>query len=145
MKKAFTLIEALLALAIFSLFGVMLGITANVCMNAIVSMRKNSDEDSFINYALKLGLAESNIETLRSGIDFKWIDDKEYNIRGECEPTLILDMFKLDLIITGDGKDYSESFLVVRKNWYENSNDRDILLEDRKKYIEDKRTGFSKE
>ena len=55
-------------------------------------------------------------------------------------------MFELKIRIESESQDdIEDAVLVIRPKWYENSNDRETLLDDRTDFLEDERLRKAKE
>ncbi len=138
-RSAFTLIEAIAAVALLALGGYVISTT---CYN----MKKNmliNDKDGIENANLQLCydaiLNVSDYEALDDGIDVDTIDNQKYRVYADFEQTPILDLFKVHVRITSPQKEYTDTFLVIRPKWYENASDRDDLKDDRTDFLEQKR------
>ncbi len=138
-KQAFSIIEVIVAIALFALAGFAI---SQACYNMTAPMMmkdKDSESDANLELALAEILKVSDYDALDDGIDVDGIDGETYRVYGEFEQTEILDLFKLKVNITSPRKNYERTLLVIRPKWYENISDRDDLKEDRVDLLDQKR------
>ena len=140
-KKAFTLVECVVALALFAVVAVVLGQTCFNCLNSVSSLAKDSYADALRDYLRSKILAEDDLSEIQTGLDVYGPDGKTITIIGDASATRIVDLFRLDVSCEEIG--YSDVFYLVRPSWYgqltKASADRDEILDGRKDEIEDAR------
>ncbi len=148
LRRAFTLVEAILALAIFATAAVVIG---QVCYNCIYPLDiedKNALEEAVIDQAVQTILAVTDYDSLEDTNDLEGVDGEKYRVTAKATPTEVLDLFLLEVSITG-GKlkgEHVEQMLVVRPAaWYETSNARDNLLSDRTRDLDNLRQKWKAE
>ena len=140
-KKAFTLVECVVALALFAVVAVVLGQTCFNCLNSVNSLAKDPSRDALRDYLRSKILAAEDLGEIQTGLDVYGPDGKTITIIGDAAATRIVDLFRLDVSCVEIG--YSDVFYLVRPSWYgqltKASVDRDEILDDRKYEIEDAR------
>ena len=145
-RKAFSLIEGILALALFSASALAI---SQVCYNCLFSMDiadKASMDDAIKDQFVSAILTITDYDSLQDGIEIEAIDGESYTVYGEAEPTPILNLFKLTITAQKGMQETKTTMFVVRPNsWYEQQNERADLLEDRTDFIEDKRREWEAE
>ena len=139
-KKAFSLIEVLVALAIFTM-------AATVLMSAFVnaltvrerSMRKEQLRNDVEAVRLQL-LLEPNREDAEDGGDFQTLNHGEAMWRSVIESTEIVDLFLVEFSVEfsdppEDGAtSYTEMLYLLRPTWSE-ADERSDLLEDKREAL----------
>ena len=145
-RKAFSLIEGILALALFAASALAI---SQVCYNCLFSMDiadKASMDDAIKDQFISAILTVTDYDSLQDGIEIEAIDGESYTVYGEAEPTQILNLFKLTITAQKGMQETKTTMFVVRPNsWYEQQNERADLLEDRADFIEDKRREWEAE
>lgn len=140
-KRAFTLAECVVALALFALVAVVLGQTCFNCLNSVSSLKKDPSQDALRDYLRTKILAADDLSEIQTGLDVYGPDGKAITIIGDASATRIVDLFRLDASCEEIG--YSDVFYLVRPSWYgqlaKASVGRDEILDDRKEEIEDAR------
>ncbi len=145
-RKAFTLVECVVALALFALVAIVMGQACFNCIWAVDTLKKDAFSDAMRDYLRLKVLNTASLTELKSGISVKDFDGKVLDIKGEAEATDILDLFKLNVWVEG-GK-FKEVFYLRRPNWYSQldfSVDRDELKDDRAEILENARKGIVRE
>ncbi|MBQ6533699.1 MAG: hypothetical protein IJI37_00870 [Opitutales bacterium] len=145
-KRAFTLLEAILALALFAACAAAI---SRVCYNCLYSLDVSDKTpmadiaDDQLDAAL---LTIADYDSLDSGVDVETPDGETYTVKGEAEPTQILNLFKLEISVQSGTRETKRRMFVVRPNsWYEQPNERADMLRDRKDFLEEKRRQWSPE
>ncbi len=138
-KKAFSLVEIIVALSLFAIAGFVISST---CYNLILpfsKLKKDSYKDINIQMCLDKILEVSNYEDLDNGIDVDSLDGQTCRVYGYFEQTEILDLFELTvkIIVPSSGSEIERKLLVIRPSWYENKFDRDDLKKNRTDFLED--------
>lgn len=144
-RKSFTLIESVLALALFSMAAVAI---SNVCCNCIFALDmadKSPIDDAVKEQITSAVLKISNYDELDDGVEIDGLDGKTYKVYGYAEPTQILDLFELEIVCQRENDEFRTKLFVHRTNtsWYENLSDRDEIIEDRTELLEDRRREWS--
>ena len=141
---AFSLIEVLIALAIFA---VCAGYVSSAFSNAILAREKNSEinyTNLNIDLVRKQLLLEPSIEEAEKGGDVILINDQEASWEVEILPTEIVDLYECFLEIEileskiSEKEIYSEKFFLLRPTWTDPL-DRSELLEYKKRELFDRR------
>lgn len=93
---------------------------------------KDGISDATIERAVSAILDVDDYDALDDGIEVDSLDGSTCRVYGECFPTQIIDLFELKIRIESESQDdIEDAVLVIRPKWYENSNDRETLLDDR--------------
>ncbi len=140
-RGGFSLIESVLALALFAFAAVAIG---RICFNCIYPLDikdKDTLADAVLDRASQAVLGISSYDELDDGTEVKNLDGQTYRVYGYAEPTQILDLFELEIVAYGGGNggELRRKTYVIRPGWYENSLDRERLLEDRTDFLDKKR------
>lgn len=139
-QNAFTLIEVLIALAIFVMMAVVLGMAySNVLTSYEVAARttRGDDEVRFARVAL---LAESEREVAELGAEFDGANSRRVRWKAVIEPSNVADLFTVTFICEISGPDLpkpeltQDVFRLLRPTWSEAA-DRDKLRADAKARI----------
>lgn len=139
-RGAFTLVECVAALALFALIAVMFGQTCFNCLNSVRMLRKNSERDAIFGVVRSAVLSASSLDDIRSGIEAYDMDGNRIEIKGDAEPTRIIDLFRLEVSCRENG--YSDVFYLFRPGWYSQGNitvERSDMLDDRRDWLDDTR------
>ena len=145
---AFTLVEVLIAVAIF-------GMAASVLMSAFVNAllsRESAAQYDLLNADIRAVrmqlLLEPNLEDAEDGNEYKTFHSGEASWEAQVEPTDVVDLFQVGLSIRfseppeGLVADYSETLYLLRPTWSE-SDERSELLQDKREALEDIRRDFN--
>ncbi len=141
-RKAFTLLECIVALALFAICSVMLTQACFNCVQAIGRMKKNPEEEAMREFVQSKIVEVDDIDSLKSGVDFVDMNGARVDVRAEEEPTGIADLFLLKFSARGQDFEYAGEMLLIRRNWYESVSDRSELIDDRKDELEALRKAF---
>lgn len=145
-KKGFSLVECVLALALFSFAAFAIGQICYNCLYPLDMQDKDGISDATIERAVSAILDVDDYDALDDGIEVDSLDGSTCRVYGECFPTQIIDLFELKIRIESESQDdIEDAVLVIRPKWYENSNDRETLLDDRTDFLEDERLRKAKE
>ena len=140
--KGFSLIEVLIALALFAIASNIIG---SAFINALLSRERNNDNsyrDIAVQTARKQLLLEKNIDDAEDGGSVETLELREVDWYAEIIPTDMVDLFEVNLFIEFfDVKDdqssnYNETLLLLRPTWSE-SDERSSLLQDKKEDLLD--------
>jgi len=137
--SGFSLVESVVALFLFSLAAYIIGMSCYNCVYPLDVKDKNTQDDALIDLAVKTVLNIADYDALDDGEDVEAPDGETYRVYAEAEPTQILDLFRIDIRISGKGRDIRTFLFASRNNWYERSNDREDIIKDRTDYLEDLR------
>jgi general secretion pathway protein I len=140
-KKAFTLIEVLVALAIFALAAVGLGAAyTNVLMSRMALKEKGVGEEDFARCRAAM-LETANFADIEKGGDVYLPDDRMARWKGKIEPTTVADLFWVTITVeiqASAGGSYGppreQSQWILRPTWSVES-DRTKLLADAKERL----------
>ena len=142
---AFSLIEVVIALAVF-------GLASTVLMSSFVDAllsRNGTSNKSLIDNDIRAVrmqlLLEPNIEAAEDGNEYDSLSSGEASWTATINPTNLVDLFKVDFSIKfsdppeGQSESYREILYLLRPTWSE-KDERDELLQDkRKKLLESRR------
>lgn len=143
--QAFTLVEVLIAAAIFGLAGIYL---MSTFVNALTARERSVSHDLLnadIQAVRMQLLLEPNLEDAEDGGDYPTLNHGEATWETVIEPTEIVDLFKVQLSIqfaepqedqTGT---YEETLHLLRPTWSE-GDERDDLLQEKRDALEDSRS-----
>ncbi len=138
--KAFSLIEVLIALA---LFAVCSNLIASAFINALLARERDPSiayREISIDTVRSQLLLEKNLEDAEEGGTVNLIQDKEASWSVEIFPTEIIDLFecRLDIEFLDDELSkrgiYSETLYLLRPTWSDSS-ERATLLEEKKQAL----------
>jgi len=140
-KKAFTLIEVLVALAIFALAAVGLGAAySNVLMSRMALKEKGVGEEDFARCRAAM-LETANFADIEKGGDVYLPDDRMARWKGKIEPTTVADLFWVTITVEiqataggSYGAPREQSQWILRPTWSVES-DRTKLLADAKQRL----------
>lgn len=142
--RAFSLIEVLIALAVFAMASTYLMATF---VNALQARERGLTPDFLYDdiKAVRMQLLlEPNREDAEDGGDYPTLHQGEARWEAEIEPTEVIDLFKVTLEISfsepinEDGANYTEALYLLRPTWSE-ADERSELLADKKEALLDSR------
>ena len=142
--SAFTLIEVLVALAVFAAAGTYL---TSTFVNALTARERSVSNDAFnadIRAVRLQLLLEPNLEDAEVGGDYPTLNNGEAIWEAEIEPMEVVDLFKVDFSIefsapADDQPDnYREVLYLLRPTWSE-ADERSDLLQDKRDLLQDSR------
>jgi len=140
-KKAFTLIEVLVALSIFALAAVGLGAAySNVLLSRMALKEKGVGEEDFARCRAAM-LETANFADIEKGGDVYLPDDRMARWKGKIEPTTVADLFWVTITVEIQataggpfGEPREQSQWILRPTWSVES-DRTKLLADAKERL----------
>jgi len=140
-RKAFTLIEVLVALAIFALAAVGLGAAySNVLLSRMALKEKGVGEEDFARCRAAM-LETANFADIEKGGDVYLPDDRMARWKGKIEPTTVADLFWVTITVEiqataggSYGAPREQSQWILRPTWSVES-DRTKLLADAKQRL----------
>ena len=145
---AFTLVEVLIAVAIFAM-------AASVLMSAFVNAllsRERAVQYDLLNADIRAVrmqlLLEPNLEDAEDGDEYETVHSGEASWETLVVPTNVVDLFQVALSIRfseppeGLVADYTETLYLLRPTWSE-SDERSDLLQDKREALEDTRRDFN--
>lgn len=142
--RAFSLLECIIALALFSMSAAVL---TNAFVNALLA-RERSYSNEQLNADIRAVrmqlLLEPNLEDAEEGGDLETLNHGEASWNATIEPTNVVDLFRVDWNVEflsppeGDPISHAETVYLLRPTWSE-SNERSELLEDKKQALDDSR------
>ena len=145
---AFTLVEVLIAVAIFA-------VAASVLMSAFVNAllsRESATRYDRLNADIRAVrmqlLLEPTLEDAEDGDDYETVHSGEASWEAQVEATDVVDLFKVQLSIRfseppeGLIADYTETLYLLRPTWSE-SDERSELLQDKGEALEETRRDYN--
>ena len=140
-KRAFTLIEVLVALSIFALAAVGLGSAySNVLLSRMALKEKGVGEEDFARCRAAM-LETANFADIEKGGDVYLPDDRMARWKGKIEPTTVADLFRVTITVEIQataggpfGEPREQSQWILRPTWSVES-DRTKLLADAKQRL----------
>ena len=142
-RRAFTLMEVMIAVSIFALMAVVLiGAVAQI-QNAIVETQTDNGKDNFRRFVMRRALGATNRDTLTSGGTAALPDGTSVTWGATIEPTTIPDLHDIIVELTwGDNTTETLTLRAYRPEWSEAS-ERSVLLNDlRTQYPADRLSTF---
>ncbi|MEM8867273.1 MAG: prepilin-type N-terminal cleavage/methylation domain-containing protein [Verrucomicrobiota bacterium] len=143
-KRAFTLIEVVIAVAIFAIAAVQLSSAFTYALLARERSVNNDLRNDDLRAVRMQLLLETTLEDAEDGDTFQTLNNGEATWRAEIEPTNVVDLFQVFLFIEfdepmeGEYPEHSESLYLLRPTWSE-TDERSDLLEDKKQELLDSR------
>lgn len=145
-KAAFSLIEVVVAVALFASAAVVL---SSAFVNALLAREHGVRNNVFANdlSAVRMQLLlETNLEDAEEGGDFETLNSGEAQWQAMIEPMEVIDLFRVELQVEfaeapkGIPRAYNETLYLLRPTW-SLSDERSDLLEDKRDALYDER-GF---
>jgi general secretion pathway protein I len=122
MRRAFTLVEVLVALAIFAMAVVVLGAAYVQVMNVYELAARAGQADADLTSARVALMAEPDVEKAREGDEADTTDGGRLRWRARIEPTDLPDLFEVELEVElrgreGETRTHLERFRLLRPTW----------------------------
>jgi len=142
--SAFTLIEVVIAVAVFAMAAVVLSSTF---VNALLAREAGQSNDRFHSdvQAVRLQLLlEPNLDDAEDGGRIETLSNGDANWSAQIEPTNVVDLFRVRLFVEFSDpaeerfRDYSETLFLLRPTWSE-SDERSDLLQEKKEALRNQR------
>jgi general secretion pathway protein I len=139
-RPGFTLIEVLVALAIFMMMAVVLGMTYINILNAYEIASQSVMRDDDVRFARAALMAEADREIVERGADFDGGNGRRVQWKAVIEPTNTADLFAVTFTCEITSPEYpkpvvtEETFRLLRPTWSEPA-DRDKLRAEAKTRI----------
>jgi general secretion pathway protein I len=136
---AFTLLEVLVALAIFAMASIVLGATYVNVLNSYAAIDRDRDADEDVRYAVAQLRAIPDILTAQAGDQFDSTNSRHVIWTCTIEPTAIADLFTVTFNCEVDDpgmdpKKSTQTFTMFRPTWSD-AVQRSQLLQDAKDRI----------
>ncbi len=148
-KQGMTLVEVILALAIFAMAAITLSQSFISGMNIMLMLQAPSKTDWEQNFVLNEVLLAANEDTLEKGDKFMTFQSGEVEWKGEIEKTSIPDLFMLDATVeqlsSVNRNELPPTFrrFLFRPTWTTEQADRTEALEEFQKTLLDERSKMS--
>jgi prepilin-type N-terminal cleavage/methylation domain-containing protein len=136
-KSAFTLIEVVLASAIFATALVVLTGAFTNALTAMHNMHRDAGDEVIFRYVSSLVTTVPDLDNFKEGEELDLPDDAKVSWTAVVEQTAVADLFKVELTITlrKAGADEPlvrvEHLYLLRPTWSD-SDDRDKIISDAK-------------
>ena len=143
-SSAFTLIEVVIAVALFAMAAVILTSTFVNALQARDRVTSNDERDTDIRSVRLQLLLEPNLDNAEEGDRIETLSNGEATWRAQIEPTEVIDLFAVRFEIEfqdpqeGQIATYSEILYLLRPTWSK-SDERSDLLQDKKDALDDSR------
>ncbi|MEO6874272.1 MAG: prepilin-type N-terminal cleavage/methylation domain-containing protein [Opitutaceae bacterium] len=123
MRRAFTLLEVLVALAIFAMAAVVLAAAYLNVLNAYETVSRGNQSDEDVRFARSLLLAEPDHDKAEQGADFTTTTGRLVKWHATIETTTMADLFTVTFVcelgdVAGTGSQtVTETFSLLRPTW----------------------------
>jgi len=124
MRRAFTLLEVIVALAIFALAAVVLGSAYVNVLMAYESVQRGNQVDEDVRFARAQLLAEPDHDKAETGADFVSPGGRQVKWHATIETTTMADLFTVTFVceLAGDAaggaaQTVTENFTLMRPTW----------------------------
>lgn len=140
----FSLIEVVIALALFAMASVVLTSTFVNALLAREHGQSNDIRNADIRAVRMQILLEPNLEDAENGDRYETLENGTASWEASIEPTNVVDLFQVQLSIQfsepqeGQEASHTETLYLLRPTWSE-SDERSQLLQDKKDDLEDSR------
>lgn len=135
-RRAFTLIEVLVSIAIFAVASTVLYQTALNALLGLESLKREVEHFEDLRFVRNQVLQESDLDTFERGGEITTLDSGLVRWTALVEPTLTLHLFRVELTLefqpergTIEARQHREVLFVLRPTWSEPA-DATELLED---------------
>ncbi len=143
-RSAFTLLEVLVALAIFAMAAVVLGGAYLNVLNGYEVARRATVSNPEVAFARTALLAQADVDLARQGAEFDAADGRHVRWTATIDPTTVADLFMVtfECEISGEGlpepQKIKQVFRVLRPTWSQasdrttlraNAKDRILLIQ----------------
>jgi type II secretory pathway component PulJ len=145
-----SLIEVIIALAIFSGVVAMLSQAVVVAIHAMDTLGEDNRREQEFRFAVRQILQVAERDVIEDGGDIKTLDSGNIHWEAEVEETDILDLFSLHVTLEweevqtdtyGESFTREQTFYVLRPDW-SYADERSTLLEDKTRDLESSRRGL---
>jgi len=136
-KSAFTLIEVVLASAIFATALVVLTSAFANSLTALRNMRRDAGDEVYFRYISSLATTIPDLDNFKEGEELDLPGGAKVSWTAVVEQTAVADLFKVELTITlrkpdADGPVVRVEHLYLLRPTWSDSDDRDKIISDAK-------------
>ncbi|MBP7142419.1 MAG: prepilin-type N-terminal cleavage/methylation domain-containing protein [Opitutaceae bacterium] len=141
-RKAFTIIEVLVALAILALAAIVLGSSYANVINSYFVMKKSARAEDDFRFARAALLSEPDLKKAEEGADFTTADGRRIRWTAKVEPTSIADLFDVTFRCEAGGNSAGEAssteqvFRLLRPTWSDAAERDKLRAESQKRILE---------
>ncbi|HEX2100199.1 MAG TPA: prepilin-type N-terminal cleavage/methylation domain-containing protein [Candidatus Synoicihabitans sp.] len=124
-RRGFSMIEVLIALAIFALAAVVLGAAYINVLNAYARATEVAQQQEDVRFARQAVFQQADREELEKGGDFQTTDGRRVSWQATVEPTNLPDLFEVRFICEVSGapgsrpEAFEQRFRLLRPTWSE--------------------------
>ena len=149
-RPGMSLIEVIIALAIFSGVVAMLSQAVVVAIHAMDTLGEDNRREQEFRFAVRQILQVAERDVIEDGGDIKTLDSGNIHWEAQVEETDILDLFSLHVTLEwedvptetyGESVTREQTFYVLRPDW-SYADERSTLLEDKTRDLESSRRGL---
>ncbi|MDR3229360.1 MAG: type II secretion system GspH family protein [Puniceicoccales bacterium] len=128
-KRAFTLVEVIVAVAIFGLMSATLLQTVSIIQQALIDARDGADTSGVRRFVLRRVLATASASELEAGATVTLDDNTTVSWSASIEPTEIPDLHRVTVEINWEGDDVEAITLRVFRPAWSDPETRNSLLQ----------------
>lgn len=150
-RPGLSLIETLIALAIFVVAGAMLMESCANALRSLDAVKERDNREQLFRFAIRQIILIADRDEFESGGDIKTVDEQEVTWSSSIEETNIVDLFKVELTLAhSEEKSFGstleeegrvETLYLLRPDWSD-PGDREALLEEKTEALESARSGL---
>jgi general secretion pathway protein I len=140
-NKAFSLLEVMLATAIFAIAAVVLTSAFSNALTALQTMRRETNDEPIFRYIRSLVITVPNLANFEEGETLDLPDGATITWTAVAEQTQVADLFKVELTMSLKKKDADEPIVrverlyLLRPTWSD-SDDRAKIISESKSALE---------
>jgi general secretion pathway protein I len=123
LSRGFTLLEVLVALAIFVMAAIVLGASYVNVLNAYAAAARGRDSDEDVKFARQQLLIETDVKKIEEGGEFDSTGGRHVRWTATAEPTTIPDLFtvtfncEISAMETPEPQKITQTFMLMRPTW----------------------------
>jgi general secretion pathway protein I len=140
--RAFTLLEVLVALAIFAMAAIALGAAYANVLISYADLNRVDERHEDVRFARAALLAEADRENAEEGAEFESGDGRRVRWRAEIEPTNVADLFAVTFVceveVPGEmrPREIVQTFRLLRPTWSDAAERETLRAEARDRILE---------
>lgn len=131
-RRAFTVLEVMIAVAVFAMAAIVLGASYMNVLNSYAMIERTGEHDQDMAFARAMVLAEPDRQVVERGADFETPEGRRVSWRATVEPADMPDLFTVAFECEINSPQMkqpvrlTESFRVLRSTWSK-PDERDVL------------------